>query len=77
MKMVICLQIHRVLNRWKQFFNQALNVHGVHDVKQMDIHRAKPLVAEPSLVKVEITIGKLKRYKYPGSDQILAELIKS
>jgi hypothetical protein len=27
-----------ILNRWKNFFNQVLNIHGVHDVKQMDIH---------------------------------------
>jgi hypothetical protein len=41
-----------VLNRWKNFFNQVLNVHGVHDVRQMDIHTAEPLVPEPSLVEV-------------------------
>jgi hypothetical protein len=29
-----------VLNRWKMFFKQVLNVHGVHDVRQMDIHTA-------------------------------------
>jgi hypothetical protein len=23
-----------VLNRWKHFFNQLLNIHGVHDVRQ-------------------------------------------
>jgi hypothetical protein len=62
------------VNRWKNFFNQVLNVHGVHNVKQMDIHMAKPLVTEPSLV--EIAIGKLKRYKSLGTDQILAEFIK-
>jgi hypothetical protein len=39
-----------ILNRWKHFFNQVLNVHGVHDVRQMDIHTAEPLVPEPSLV---------------------------
>jgi hypothetical protein len=49
-----------VLNRWKNFFNQMLNVHGVHDVRQMDIHTAEPLVPEPSLVEVEIAIRKLK-----------------
>jgi hypothetical protein len=48
-----------VLNRWKNVFNQVLNVHGVHDVRQMDIHTAEPLVPEPSLVKVEIAIGKV------------------
>jgi hypothetical protein len=55
MKMVICL------DRWKNFFNHMLNVHGVHDVRQMDIHMAESLVPEPGLVKVEIAIAKLKR----------------
>jgi hypothetical protein len=45
--MVICSQIHGVLNRWKHFFNQVLNIHGVHDVRQMDIPMAEPLVPEP------------------------------
>jgi hypothetical protein len=49
-----------VLSRWENFFNQMLNVHGVHDVRQMDIQTAEPLVPEPSLVEVEIAIGKLK-----------------
>jgi hypothetical protein len=61
-----------ILNRWKNFFNQVLNVHGVHDARQMDIHTAEPLVPEPSPVEVEITIGKLKSYKSPGTDQIQA-----
>jgi hypothetical protein len=47
-------------------FNQVLNVHGVHDVRQKDIHMAEPLVPEPSLVEVEI-----------ATDQIPAELIKA
>jgi hypothetical protein len=66
-----------VLNRWKHFFNQVLNVHRVHDVRQKDIHAAEPLVPEPSLVEVEIAVGKLKSYKSPGTDQILAELIRA
>jgi hypothetical protein len=41
-------------------FNWVLNVHWVHDVRQMVIHMAEPLVPEPSLVEVEIAIGKLK-----------------
>jgi hypothetical protein len=31
---------------------------------------------DPSRFEVEIAIGKLKRYKSPGSDQITAELIE-
>jgi hypothetical protein len=38
---------------------------------------AEPLVPEPSLVEVEIAVGKLKSYKSPGTDQIPAELIKA
>jgi hypothetical protein len=66
-----------ILNRWKNFFNQVLNVHGVHNVRQKDIQTAEPLVPEPSLVEVEIAIGKLKSYKSPGTDNIPAELIKA
>jgi hypothetical protein len=43
-----------VLNRRKKFFNQVLNIHGVHSVRQM----AEPLMLEPSFVKVEIEIGR-------------------
>jgi hypothetical protein len=69
-------QPQSVLNRRKHFFNQVLNVHGAHDVRQMDIHTAEPLVPEPSLIEVETTTGKLKRYKSPGTDQTPAELIR-
>jgi hypothetical protein len=55
----------------------VLNARGVHDVRQMNIHMAEPLVPEPSLVEVEIAIGKLKSYKSPGTDQIPAKQIKA
>jgi hypothetical protein len=42
----------------------------------MDIHVAEQLVPEPSLVEMEVAIGKLKRYKSLGTDHILAELIR-
>jgi hypothetical protein len=57
--------------------DNGLNVHGVHNIRQKDIHTAQQLVTEPSLVKVEIAIGKLKSYRSLGTDQILAELIKA
>jgi hypothetical protein len=46
----------------------VLNVHGVHDVRHVDIHTAEPSVPESSLVEVEIAIGKLKSYKSPGTN---------
>jgi hypothetical protein len=49
----------------------------VHDIRQMDIHKAEPLVSEPSLVEVETAIGKLKRYELPGTNHIPAEFIKA
>jgi hypothetical protein len=65
------------LNKWKNFFNQVLNVHGLHDVSQLDLHTAEPLVPEPSLVEVEVAVRKLKSYKSLGTDQILAGLFKA
>jgi hypothetical protein len=51
-------------------------VRSVNDVRQTEIHTAEPLVPGPSCLEVEIAIAKLK-YKSPGSDQILAELIQA
>jgi hypothetical protein len=68
---------HSILNRWKNYFCQLLNVHGVNDVRQTKIHTAEPLVPEPSFSEVEIAIEMLERYKSPGIDQIPAELIQA
>jgi hypothetical protein len=35
-------------------------VHGVSDVRQAEIHTAEPLVPEPSVLDVELAIGKQK-----------------
>ena len=56
---------------------QLLNVHGVNDVRQTELHTAEPLVAEPIAVEVEMAIEKLKRRKSPHIDQIPAQLIKT
>jgi hypothetical protein len=68
---------HNILNRWKNYFSQLLNIHNLSDVRQIEIHMAEPLVPGPSRLEVEIAIAKLKKYKSPGSDQIPAELIQA
>jgi hypothetical protein len=65
------------LNRWKNSFNQLLNVHGFLDVGQMDIQTAEPLVPKPSLVEGEIAICKLQSNISPVTDNIPAELVKT
>jgi hypothetical protein len=52
-----------------------LNVHGVNDVRQTEIHTTEPLLPELSAFK--LAIEKLKSHKSPGIDQIPAELIKA
>ena len=68
---------HSILARWRNYFSQLFNVHGVKDVGQAEIHTVEPLVPEPSTSEVELAIDKLKSHKSPGIDQISAELIKA
>jgi len=63
--------------RWRNYFSQLFNVHGVKDVGQAEIHTAEPLVPQPSASEVEMAINKLKSHISPSIDQIPAELIKA
>jgi len=49
---------HSILARCKNYFPQILNVHGVNDVRQKEIHTAEPLVPEASAFEVELAIEK-------------------
>jgi hypothetical protein len=55
---------HSILARWRNHFLQLLNVHGVNDVRQTEIHTAEPLVPEPSDSEVERATEKLKRQNH-------------
>jgi len=68
---------HSIVARWRNYFSQLFNVHGVKHVRQAEIHTAEPLVPEPSATEVELALDKLKSHKSPGIDQITAELIKA
>jgi hypothetical protein len=48
----------------------------VSNVRQIEIHTAEPLVPDPNPSEVEIVIANLKKYKSPGSDQILEDWFK-
>jgi hypothetical protein len=56
----------------EEYFCQLLNVHVVNEVKQTEIHTAKPLVPELDLLMLKLLLKKVKWYKSPGTDQILA-----
>jgi hypothetical protein len=66
---------HKILNRWKNYFCQLLNIHRAGGVRQIEMHTAEPFVPQQSASEVEAAIGEVKRYKSPGVDQIPAELI--
>jgi hypothetical protein len=68
---------HIILNRWKNYFSQLLNVHKVSDVRLIAAHTAEPLVSDPSRLEDEIAIAKLKKYQLLSSDRIPAELIQA
>ena len=62
--------------RWRDYFSQLLNVHGVHEVRQTETHTPEPLVPEPRVFEVDLAIENFRSHKSPGIDQILVELRK-
>jgi hypothetical protein len=36
-----------IWNRWKNYFNLLLNVHGVNDIRQTEMHGVEPSVLQP------------------------------
>ena len=68
---------HSIVARWRNYFSQLFNAHGVKDAGQVEIPTAEPLIPEPSAFEVDLAIDKLKSHKSPGIDEIPAELIKA
>jgi hypothetical protein len=48
------------LTRRRNNFSQLLNVYGVNDVRQTEIHTAQPRALQPRGFEVRNAIGKLK-----------------
>jgi hypothetical protein len=57
---------HSILARWRNYFSQLLNVHGVNEARQAKIHTEEPLVPERSPSEIKLAIEKLKSHKSPG-----------
>jgi hypothetical protein len=41
-----------LLKVWENYFGQLLNVHGINDVRQTEMHTAEPLVPQPSSFEI-------------------------
>jgi hypothetical protein len=52
----------------KNYFSLLLNVHMASDVKQTELHTAKPLVPNPKPSEVENDNEELERHNSPSSD---------
>jgi hypothetical protein len=50
-----------ILNRWRNYFSQLLNVHNISYVRQKEVHMAVPLVPGSSRLEAEIAVAKLKK----------------
>jgi hypothetical protein len=68
---------YKMLVRWKEYFCQLFNLHGVGGVRQTEMHTAEPFLPQPSASEVEVAIWKLKKYKSPGVGQIPTELFQA
>jgi hypothetical protein len=53
---------HNILNWWKNYFSQLLNVHNVNDIRQIEVHTAESLVPAPSRLEVKIALANLRKY---------------
>jgi hypothetical protein len=60
-KVDVVADSHSIMVRWRNYFFQLLNLHGVKDNGQVEIHTAEPLVPETSDFEFELAIEKLKK----------------
>jgi len=69
-------ECHSILVGWRKHFSQLLNVHGVKDVRQIEILNTELLVPESGAFRFERAIEKPMGNKSPSTDQIPVEMIK-
>jgi len=49
----LAVDSHHILARWRKHFSQLLNIHGINDGRQTEIHTTEPLVPEPGACEVK------------------------
>jgi len=52
---------HSILARCRNHFSLLLNIHGINDVWQTEIHTTEPLVPDPSAFEVKKATEKQKK----------------
>jgi len=57
---------HTIFARWRNHFSQLLNVHEVNNVRQIEIHKAEPLVPEPSACEFEMAVENVNKTQITG-----------
>jgi hypothetical protein len=68
----LVINCQSILARWRNYFFQVLNVHGVNDVRQAEIHTSELLVPEPSAFEVQLAVEKLSRLT-PYAEEIIGD----
>ena len=66
-----------ILSRWELFYINLLFVNHSVSHEGSEVYTAEPDIPDPSLIEVELAIGKLKRHKATGVDHIPCELIQT
>jgi len=61
-RMVIVTNYYSILARWRKHFSQLLNVHGVDDFGQTELHTIERMVPEVIAFEDEMDIENLKRH---------------
>ena len=49
---------YSIVARWRNYFSQLLNVHGVNDIRQKEKNTAETLVPEPTAFEFELAIKR-------------------
>lgn len=77
---IVVTETQQVIERWREYFCDLLNVDGVDFAPEEDnddvYYHVQPKVEAPTREEVEAAVKALKSNKAPGRDGITAEILK-